>query len=294
MPPDIAIVVTSYERPRSLQLALYSIWRQSALERVAEVVVADDGSRDSTREVVAEFAAKSGMPLTFVTHPHEGFQAGRVRNEAALVSRAPYLLFIDGDCVLDRHCVATHAARRRPGLVLCGESYRLLRNASKAIDERVIETERLMEFVGAEQRRRIAIKSRRDYLYGLLRVPMRPRLTGNHFSMWREDFVAADGFDLGFRGWGLEDHDLQRRLIKRGVRCGTVLDKTAGFHLWHPPVESFVRNARGTENEAYYKLPIRPDGRAHQGLSSMTADSFEVARHRGGPLAEQPAPQRAA
>ena len=143
-----------------------------------------------------------------------------------------------------------------------------------------------LAFVERQQRRRLSRKAIRDRWYGLLRIPMRPRLTSNHFSLWRADFERVDGFDLGYRGWGLEDRDLQRRLLRSGVRCRTVLPSAGSFHLWHPVVESFVRNARGTPNEEYYRQPSRGDHRAHRGMSGVDTASFSIWRWRNGELAQ--------
>jgi glycosyltransferase involved in cell wall biosynthesis len=285
-PGDIVVIVTSFERPNNLARALLSLQVQSSTDHLAEIVVADDGSRDETWRVVERFSRQSKLPVSFTTHVHGGFQPGRSRNEAVLCSSAPYLAFVDGDCVLHPNFLATHVAHRRNSVALCGESLRLNRIESEAVTDDEIRRGDLMWRVGRIELRRYASKWRRDRLYSLLRVPMRPRLTGNHFSMWRTDFERVNGFDIGFKGWGLEDRDLQRRLRQIGVRCRSVLPHTVGFHLWHPVVSTFVRNARNTPNEARYRQPVRSDGRAPVGLSNLSRDAISISRWRGGKLVE--------
>jgi hypothetical protein len=73
-----------------------------------------------------------------------------------------------------------------------------------------------------------------------------------------------------------------------GVRCKTVLPQTVAFHLWHPPVPSFCRNAHNTPNEARYRQPVRPDGRAVTGLRELNATTMRVWRWRTGTLTEAP------
>ncbi|MEX2171188.1 MAG: glycosyltransferase [Pirellulales bacterium] len=284
---DIVVIVTSFERPRSLARSLLSLSLQSSLDRLAEVVVADDGSRDESWNVVDHFARRSGLPVAYTTHVHAGFQPGRSRNEGAICSTAPYLAFLDGDCIVPPNFLAVHAERRRADAVLCGESLRLSQGESEKVTEDAIRQGNLLPLVGRLERRRFVRKSRRDRLYSFLRVPMRPRLTSNHFSMWRSDFERVDGFDLSFRGWGLEDCDLQRRLRQIGVRCKTVLPHTTGFHLWHPTVQSFVRRARNTANEIHYRKPVRSDGSAHVGLPAIDRAEFSIWRWREGTLIEQ-------
>jgi glycosyltransferase involved in cell wall biosynthesis len=285
---DIAVIVTSFERPTSLARSLVSLSLQTPPALLSEIVVADDGSRDDTRKVVERFARNSGLAVAFTTHHHDGFQLCRSRNEGVLASSAPYLAFIDGDCVMAPNFLATHAARRRRRMVLCGESYRIDREETETVTDETIRRWDLLKLVSKKELKRLAWKANRDRAYGLFRVPMRPRLTGNHFSLWRDDIERIDGFDLGFRGWGLEDRDLQRRLRRVGIRCRSVLPQTIGYHLWHPVDPTFVRNASGTANEQYYRQPIRDDARARRGLSEVDRGSLLVWRWRGGELVESP------
>jgi glycosyltransferase involved in cell wall biosynthesis len=285
---DIAVIVTSFERPASLARSLLSLSLQSPLRHLAEIVVADDGSRDNTRQVVERFARDSRVPVAFTTHHHSGFQLCRSRNEGVLASSAPYLAFIDGDCVMAPNFLATHVARRRRGAVLCGESYRIDRRETELVTEEAMRRWDLLRLVSKKELKRLSRKAKRDFLYSAFRVSMRPRLTGNHFSLWREDFERIDGFDLGFRGWGLEDRDLQRRLQRVGIRCRSVLPRTVGYHLWHPVDPTFVRNASGTPNEEYYRQPIREDARARSGLADTETSAMSVWRWCEGELVESP------
>jgi glycosyltransferase involved in cell wall biosynthesis len=285
---DIAVIVTSFERPTSLARSLLSLSLQKPIEHLAEIVVADDGSRDDTRKVVERFALDSGLSVAFTTHEHDGFQLCRSRNEGVLASAAPYLAFIDGDCVMAPNFLATHVARRRKRAVLCGESFRIERAEAEMVNEETIRRWDLLKHVSKKELKRLTWKAKRDRSYSFFRVPMRPRLTGNHFSLCRDDLERIDGFDLGFRGWGLEDRDLQRRLRHVGIRCRSVLPQTIGYHLWHPVDPTFVRNASGTPNEEYYQQPIRDDARARSGLADIDRGAMSVWRWRGGELVDSP------
>src|SRR3954470_19555788 len=98
--PEITILVSTFERPRHVRRVLASIAAQRGVAGALEVVVTDDGSRDDTARLVRQFAASASFPVRFVTHPHDGFHISRCRNEGVAASTAPYLLFLDGDCVI--------------------------------------------------------------------------------------------------------------------------------------------------------------------------------------------------
>ena len=99
-----------------------------------ELVVTDDGSNDESLSIVSEFAAQAEFPVKLTTHVHDAYQISRCRNEGAIVSAAPYLLFIDGDCVIPSNHITAHLKRRRPGTVMAGDCCRLTEETSALVN----------------------------------------------------------------------------------------------------------------------------------------------------------------
>jgi glycosyltransferase involved in cell wall biosynthesis len=255
---DIAIIVSTYERPLHLTRCLESIAAQQGVEGRFEVVVTDDGSRDETLRVVAAAARQAEFPLAFTTHDHQGFRLARCRNEGVAASTAPYLLFTDGDCLLPPDHVRIHLDKRREGYVNAGDCLRLDESTSERIDLAAIGDGSFTALMPAAELRRIRWKARRGKAYEWLRMPMRPRLSGNNIAVWRSDLERINGFDEQFVGWGFEDRDLQQRLEQIGVRTRSILGHTATLHLWHPLAPSFARNGAETENLRYFRRRDRP------------------------------------
>ena len=249
---DIAILVSTYQRPEHLRRCLLSIERQRGVDGRFEVVVTDDGSGDETHRLIVDTARRVPFRLTFTTHDHHGFRLARCRNEGVAASTAAYLLFTDGDCILPPDHIRIHLDERRRGCVAASDCLRLDRTASAGIDDSVITDWSADGLVSRRERRRVLWKAARALCYSACRVPMRPRLSGNNIALWRHDFERVNGFDEEFIGWGLEDRDLQRRLAAVGVRVRSILHRTTPIHLWHEPAPSFQRNGTGTENLRYY------------------------------------------
>ena len=112
-PPDLAIIVTSYQMPWHVRRVLESIAAQRTTRRL-EVVVSDDGSVDETPRVVADFASQAPFGVRFVTHPHTEFHAARCRNEGARnSSRAAPLVRRWRLPAAARSCRAAFARRSR-------------------------------------------------------------------------------------------------------------------------------------------------------------------------------------
>ena len=256
--PQIAVIVSSYQRSRHLRRSLLSIAHQHDVAGQMEVVVADDGSTDGTEQVVQTFADSAPFPVYFTSHRHEGFQLARSRNEGVRASRAPYLLFVDGDCILPPDHVAIHLRCRQRGVVMAGDCIRLDKETSDAIVDETIRRGDFVQMGSPAEHDRLRTKAFRAKIYSLLRIPMRPRLTGNNIGIWREDLERVNGFDEKFVGWGLEDRDLQFRLSRTGFRCRSILSSTMAFHLWHEPHPTCRRNGEGTENLKYYQRKGRP------------------------------------
>ena len=256
---EIAVIVSTFERPGHLIRCLASLEAQRGVDGLFEVVVTDDGSRDETLRLLADAARYAPFPLTFTTHQHDGFRLARCRNEGVAASRAPYLLFTDGDCILPPDHLRIHLAARRPGRIVAGDCLRLDEAASARVDPDALRAGRFPDPLPPGERLRLGLKGLRAKLYEVAHTPLRPRLSGNNIGVWRSDYERVNGFDEQFVGWGLEDRDLQARLERLGLRAWSILLRTAPVHLWHPPAPSFARNNEGTANLAYFQsLDDRP------------------------------------
>ena len=233
--PAAALLLSTYQKPRHLQLSLTSIACQLSVADQMELVVTDDGSTDETPSIVERFARTVDFPVRLTTHPHQTFQLALCRNEGVAASVAPYILFLDGDCILPPDFVAQHLRRRRPGVVMTGDCYRLAADVSAQVDETAVRCGAYRSCVAPSERRRLARQDRKSRLYSLIRHRSKPKLLGGNVGVWRSDFERVNGYDEDFVGWGCEDDDLGNRLRRVGLRIESIVRWTRAYHLWHPP-----------------------------------------------------------
>jgi len=245
---DVSVLVTTFRRPRHLALVLESIALQRLRGTTLEVIVSDDGSGDDTPNVVRAFATSSGVTVRYASQPHDGFRLARTRNAAARLARGDYLLFLDGDCIIPRHHVAAHVARRRRGTALLGYCARLSEAASRPLLPENLAVTDLGRLVTAAEHRALVRRHRKAWWHAAFRHPTKPRLAGGDFGVWRDDFLAVNGFDERFVGWGQEDDDLGLRLRGLGVRLASVLDRTRSLHVWHETDPTATRRWRDGAN----------------------------------------------
>ncbi|MEM2988715.1 MAG: glycosyltransferase [Candidatus Bathyarchaeia archaeon] len=94
--PRISVIVTCFNKARTLEACVSSIYEQ-AVDGL-EVVVVDDGSTDDSLERISKFSDLEGFRLLKL--PHNGISAAK--NEGIKASHGDIILFLDGDCVLER------------------------------------------------------------------------------------------------------------------------------------------------------------------------------------------------
>jgi len=269
----IVVVVTTYDREDALDAVLRSLSRQS--DRGFEVVVADDGSGPATATLVESWKDRLGAPLSHVWHAHRGFRAGEIRNRAVIASRADYIVFLDGDCLVRPDFIAAHRRLAEPGFFVTGNRVLLSAELTRTILDDRLEAEAWGLARWACWRLRGGV----NRLGAMLHLPLGPlrklRKTAwqgarsCNLALWRADFERVDGFDAAFSGWGKEDSDLLARLIHSGVRRKEGIFATGVVHLWHPPAD----RERLEENERMLDAVIAEGRvRAREGLSTLVTE----------------------
>jgi len=231
-PTPLSVIVPACDRPAMLREVI-ARWSASSYPAEAfEVLVVDDGSRESLRPCLAGAAPNvrliegAGEPGTF--------RAGQARQRGVDEARFETLAFLDADVAVGRdflwHLDWIH--RRVEDAVVLGylSGYNL---------HDIGHTHALSDLAGAEDVERalpiIPDRSREPALRACLDnvdwldEPWRLAYTGN-LSVTRRALARVGGFARAFSGWGLEDLDLGYRLHRAGAPF--VFSRFAvGYHL---------------------------------------------------------------
>ncbi len=247
--PTTSLIIATYNWPAALDIVLRSARAQRELP--TEVLVADDGSGEETRQLIAAHQADFPVPLLHVWHEDRGFRLAAIRNRAIRLANGDYVLQVDGDMLLHPAFVQAHRRFARRGSYVQGS--------------RCLVKQRLTNRLLTERRHALSVftpglRNRQNawhapWLSPLVRGPQDSdrRTRGCHMAFWRDDLERVNGYDEGYEGWGREDSDLAARLIHSGVRRRNFKYGAVAYHLWHPdaaPVAS-------PESEARYAATVR-------------------------------------
>jgi glycosyltransferase involved in cell wall biosynthesis len=233
----VSVIVSTYNQPHLLRRCLLALGQQSYENY--EVLVADDGSGDDTRNLIQRHARDCGHPVKHIWHEDDGFRKTVILNKSVVAASGDYLIFIDGDCVTHHDFISEHVLQARPGHYLNGSLIRL----GKALSDRITEE----AIIGGQAFRPAwLMRQGRGFNRRYLRLALPYRLRqglnqhtrtklywlGSNSSCFKADAVAVNGFDHRFT-YGLEDADFGYRLELSGVKPRTVRWTAVVLHLWH-------------------------------------------------------------
>ena len=227
----ISLIVSTYDRPEALTKVFAGLRRQTVLP--GEIIVADDGSNDATRRLIAEWQRLLDLPVHHVWHEDLGFRKTTILNRATAAASGQYVVFLDGDCVPHERFIDDHAALAEPGFWVQGRRCFIKENWAAAFEPGKtgawwwLLTGRLTGGFKAFRFPRL-IERRNTTRRGII---------GCNMGFWRDDLLAVNGLDEEYTGWGIgEDSDLGVRLYHLGRPRKLVYGRAVVYHLNHPPL----------------------------------------------------------
>jgi glycosyltransferase involved in cell wall biosynthesis len=210
---SISLIVTTYNRPEALILVLKSI--ECQILPPSEVIIADDGSDEQTKDLISEFNSQSNLEIIHSFQEDLGFRAAEARNKAISISKSDYIILVDGDMVLHPEFVADHLKNAKFGFFIQGSRSLLTEKKTKDV---IIRHQLVFNFLY----KFFSIKE--NYLKGIKTCNM---------SFFKKDFISVNGFNNEFKGWGREDSEFIVRLLNKGINRITLKFSAIQYHLWH-------------------------------------------------------------
>ena len=219
------LLISTYNFPKALHLCLQSITQQTVMPN--EVIVADDGSKSDTHDVIVFWRSKLACPIKHVWQEDTGFQLATIRNKALAIATCNYIIQIDGDIIMERHFIEDHLHYAEQGVFVCGSRSRI----NEAHTQRLFNGELLkLSFW------RRGLTDRMNALRCSFLTPYfydYNHLRGCNMAYWLADIKAINGYDEQIKSYGYEDEDVQERLKRIGKRKKFIKFMCIEYHLYH-------------------------------------------------------------
>lgn len=238
----ISVIVSTYNRTDALNAVLAGLAAQQGMEpHQWEVIVADDGSGPPTREVIEHWTTHFPCKLRHIWHEDTGFRLAAIRNRSAVTAQGSWLVFMDGDCVPFSDFVLQHVKLAEQGWFTAGNRVLLSETFTQHLltSPDPIEPTRwsslqwlFAKFRGKTNRflpwLRLDLRSFRKKRSTQWQV-----LKGCNIGVSKVDYLAVNGFDEAYSGWGREDSDFAIRMLRNGSYLKDGRFAVPVLHLWH-------------------------------------------------------------
>lgn len=224
-----SLIITTFNWKEALELSVRSVFKQTRLP--SEIIIADDGSDNDTRQLIKSLQEGAPVPVVHSWQPDRGFRLSRSRNKALSIARGDYIVLIDGDIVIEKNFIADHIKAAREGYFIQGSRVLLNADSTKVALEKKELTLCLTD-PGVENRKNCIRSNLLSKLFSFSST----RLTGIktcNFAFWRKHAETVNGFNEDFVGWGREDSEFSARMLNYGLKRKNLKFKAVTYHLYH-------------------------------------------------------------
>jgi glycosyltransferase involved in cell wall biosynthesis len=230
-----SIIICFYNRLDLLKCCLDSLTLNSG--KFEEVVVADDGSSQDIVDELKQLIPRYPFPIVHAFHGREGARRAATRNNGIRHAQGDYLVFFDADFAVLKDSIEAHLNFARPGQFVAGRVKYTTREQGERIMREGVSTGLLDNIYRELPEKPITREHRELIRYGLLRklglAGARKQTFGGHFSIFKSDIEAVNGYDENYVGWGGEDQDIAHRLVLSGLSAKSAIREARVLHIWH-------------------------------------------------------------
>ncbi|SKB46620.1 glycosyltransferase [Maribacter arcticus] len=101
----LSIIIPLYNKEKYIERCLQSLLNQGLASNDYEIIIVDDGSKDSSVDAVNTYAKKNGIVnIKLIQQINQGPSAAR--NNGLLEAKGDYIYFLDADDLLSKHALS--------------------------------------------------------------------------------------------------------------------------------------------------------------------------------------------
>lgn len=225
---NVSLLISTYNWKEALKISLLSMFEQTVLPK--EILIADDGSKEDTRELIDELRKISRIPIVHFWHEDKGYRLSKIRNIALASATGEYIVQIDGDILLNKYFIQDHIEMAQEGYLVCGSRVSLsAKETSDLLNGRIDRGDLSSKMVFNNMRSKLL----RQFLAERYAMNSYNNIRGSNIAFWLKDLIAVNGYNETFNSWGPEDRELVSRLFNLGIKKKTLKMGGICFHLHH-------------------------------------------------------------
>ncbi|KAF4406529.1 bifunctional glycosyltransferase/CDP-glycerol:glycerophosphate glycerophosphotransferase [Streptomyces lycii] len=226
--PDVSVVVIVYNDAARLPDAVRSVLGQTL--RAVEAVIVDDHSTDGSHDVARALAAAHPGRVRALRLPENSGGCGAPRNAGVEAARAPYVMFLDSDDVLERNACRNMlgAAEETGADLVAGLCVRLL------LDRRTVARDPWYPWLYSRTRTLQSVRELPDLFAW-------DTLSTN--KCYRRDFLLENNL-LFLRGMYYEDLMFSAEAYLAARRITLIPNEVYRWHVHERAAEKSVSNRR--------------------------------------------------
>ena len=226
-----SLIITTYNWPEALLLVLKSVEEQSI--RPDEVVIADDGSKEETTNIIKKFSQKTKLNIIHSWQEDIGYRLSMSRNKAIKKSKGEYIVMIDGDMILHPNFIEDHINFARQGTFVQGVRAKISDSKSKEI----LKNHSILfkQFDVSLKSKRYSIRNKLlSFLFsGKKYFNKLNMFLGCNMAFFRKDCLNVNGFNEDFIGWGRDDSEFGARMLHSGLDRRDLRFSAVAYHIHH-------------------------------------------------------------
>ncbi|MEX6625849.1 glycosyltransferase family 2 protein [Tenacibaculum salmonis] len=261
----VSLIISTYNWVEALRLCLLSVLEQNVLPD--QVIIADDGSDDKTKQLIDQINQESTIDLNHVWHEDKGFRLSQIRNKAILEVENEYIIQIDGDVILHPYFIKDHIRLSKKNTFI--KAYRSNLTEEKTLNLFNTKKLNLHWYCKGVKNKENSI---RFFTYNLLFNKTKQDVVGimgSNMAYWKEDVLAINGFNIDFVGWGAEDKEFAQRLVNLGCFKRRIKFSAIQYHLYHKEAD---KNNHDRQMKLLEKIKVSKSIKCNNGLKKIDFD----------------------
>lgn len=224
---SVSVIISTYDCPQRLDLVLLGFNQQT--DANFEIVIADYGAKQETRDAIEEFRTKSSIDVLHVSSSDEEYHKSSALNQAILEARGEYLIFTDGLSVPRQDFVEAHRKMAREGHFLSGGRSRLPPCCAREIGHEDVTSGKAFNlfwlltkgYPDTADKSRLLAKGLWARFLNFINIRKNKWYCHNS-SGWKTDILSVNGFDERMQTPDGMDWELGYRLKNAGIKVKSV------------------------------------------------------------------------